>query len=156
MLKFVALGFVAAVVLAMMWVRLAPSKVEVWHNPDVPMMEPGEYSADGSHLVQRVFEGDATPTFVRLDQIIRATPRTTVLTGSVAEGRVTYITRTRWMGFPDYTTVTFRKSPIGDATTLQVFGRSRFGKSDMGVNKARIEGWLADLNASAPTGTPTE
>ena len=73
----------------------------------------------------------------RIDAIARATPRTTVLAGSVAEGRITYVTRSRLWGFPDYTTV----ERSGDRITL--FGRLRFGRGDMGVNRARIEGWLA-------------
>ena len=77
----------------------------------------------------------------RLDAIIRATPRTKVLAGAVAEGMITYVSRTRWMGFPDYTTVQ------RDGDVLKIYGRLRFGRSDLGVNKARVEGWLAALEA---------
>ncbi len=74
-----------------------------------------------------------------LDAIIRAEPRTHVLAGSVGEGMVTYVTRSKMFGFPDYTTVQQR----GD--TLAIHARLRYGKSDMGVNKARVERWLNAL-----------
>lgn len=75
----------------------------------------------------------------RLDAIIRATPRTTVLAGSVEEGMITYITRSALFGFPDYTTVR------QDGSQITLYGRLRIGKSDLGVNAKRIDGWLALL-----------
>jgi uncharacterized protein (DUF1499 family) len=52
---------------------------------------------------------------------------------------VTYVTRSRVMGFPDYTTV----RQAGDM--VEIYGRLRFGKSDLGVNAARIDRWLRRL-----------
>ena len=52
---------------------------------------------------------------------------------------ITYVTRSRVFGFPDYTTV----RQAGD--TLEIHGRLRFGESDMGVNAARVDGWLERL-----------
>lgn len=72
----------------------------------------------------------------RLDDIIRETPRTRIVAGSVEQGMVTYETRSAMFGFPDYTTVRRNGSRI------EIFGRLRFGASDLGVNAARIEGWL--------------
>jgi uncharacterized protein (DUF1499 family) len=80
-------------------------------------------------------EGD----LATLDRIIRDTPRTRWLAGSVQEGMVTYVTRSRVMGFPDYTTV----RQAGDM--VEIYGRLRFGKSDLGVNAARIDRWLRRL-----------
>jgi uncharacterized protein (DUF1499 family) len=85
--------------------------------------------------VMRVVPGD----LAALDGIIRAEPRTQVLAGSVEAGMVTYVTRSRVFGFPDYTTVAQR----GD--DLAIHARLRYGQSDMGVNKARVERWLTAL-----------
>jgi len=49
---------------------------------------------------------------------------------------ITYVTRSRVFGFPDYTTV--RQA----GPQLEIYGRLRFGRSDLGVNAARIDGWL--------------
>ena len=29
---------------------------------------------------------------------------------------------------------------------LEIYGRQRFGQSDMGTNKTRVDGWLAQLD----------
>jgi len=78
---------------------------------------------------------------VRLDAVALATPRTARLFGSVAEGMVTYVTRSVVMGFPDYTTVR------QDGDTLTIYARSRFGRSDLGVNRKRVQGWIDALQA---------
>ncbi|MEM9843514.1 MAG: DUF1499 domain-containing protein, partial [Pseudomonadota bacterium] len=83
---------------------------------------------------------EATPeTLAALDEIARATPRTTILAGSVEDGIVTYVTRSALMGFPDYTTVS-----LSDGA-LTLYARLRFGQSDLGVNAARLEAWLRAL-----------
>ena len=69
----------------------------------------------------------------RVDAHMRGLPRTHVLAGSVADGRVTYITRSRVFGFPDYTTLE------QDGDRLKAYARLRFGGSDLGVNATRLE-----------------
>ena len=114
----------------LLWIRFAPDDVARWHA--VPTV-----------AEDRDFEGGVMRSvpgaLAALDPIIRSEPRTRVLAGSVASGIVTYITRSKVMGFPDYTTVQQR----GD--TIFLYARLRYGKSDMGVNKARVERWLAAL-----------
>lgn len=127
LLLVLILGFAA-------YVRLAPSDPSRWHRP-VPDLALGDHPREGSFATVR--DGADPDALARIDAAARATPRTTVLAGSVAEGRITYVTRSRLWGFPDYTTV----EQSGDRITL--YGRLRFGRGDMGVNKARIEGWLA-------------
>lgn len=117
------------------WIRLAPSDPAVWHVD--PKVTADQDLAGG--VRRRIPAEDGT--FETLDRIILATPRTEVLTGSVEAGKVTYITRSQWMGFPDYTTV------MQNDDVLELHARLRFGQSDMGVNKARVEGWLARLSA---------
>ncbi|CUH80950.1 hypothetical protein TRM7557_03150 [Tritonibacter multivorans] len=113
------------------WVRLAPSDPARWHQPL-------EFTTDDTlpgGVQRRVDGGD----LAALDVIIRATPRTSVLAGSVAEGRVTYITRSLVWNFPDYTTVQQK----GD--DLLIFARLRFGGSDLGVNRKRVSRWLDQM-----------
>lgn len=117
------------------WIRFAPSDPAVWHVD--PKVTADQDLAGG---VRRRIPAD-DGTFAELDRIILATPRTEVLAGSVEEGMVTYVTRSQWMGFPDYTTV------MKDEDVLELYARLRFGQSDMGVNKARVEDWLDRLEA---------
>ena len=123
-------AIILIVVAGLAWIRLAPSDPAVWHVD--PKVTSDQDLAGG---VRRRIPATDT-TFQELDRIILATPRTEVLAGSVDDGMVTYVTRSQWMGFPDYTTVR------ATAPQLELYGRLRFGKSDMGVNAARLDRWL--------------
>ncbi|MCH2094229.1 MAG: DUF1499 domain-containing protein [Rhodobacteraceae bacterium] len=132
-MKFVVIALIASAILMLVYVRLAPSDPLRWHvDPNVTDNE------DMLGGVKRLVDGDAA-TLNRLDQIIRGTPRTDVLAGSVASDRITYVTRSRVVGFPDYATVALNDGQI------KVYSRLRFGSSDLGVNKTRVEGWLQAL-----------
>ena len=143
------LFLIALIVLVLgfaVWVRVAPSDPARWHRMNSPRGL-GELAGAGSFETRRVVEGDGAAALAALDGIARATPRTRVLAGSVEEGFVTYVTRSALWGFPDYTGVYLTQNdPAAEgATTLTIWGRLRFGQSDMGVNRARIEGWLGQM-----------
>ena len=144
-MKIIVLGLLGLFVAFAVYVRVAPTNTEVWHNPKLPVMVDGEYPRAVGFVSQSSLDGKGMKTLVRLDGIIRKTQRTTVLAGAVDVGKITYVTRSRVMGFPDYTTVTLSSRTPFEKSSLQVFGRLRFGQSDIGVNRARIEGWLTTL-----------
>jgi uncharacterized protein (DUF1499 family) len=123
----------AAVIALLAFIRFAPSEVTRWHVVT-------EASADKSFAsgVMRVVN-TGPDGLIRLNAIALATPRTKTLAGSVDEGMVTYVTRSLVFGFPDYTTV----QQVGDS--LIIYARLRFGRSDTGVNGARIEIWIDAL-----------
>lgn len=147
---FVLVGLGLAVVALAIYVRLAPVRAEVWHAIQLPVGPVGELATAGSFTVMRQVEGGAS-VLADLDQIITQTPRTVRVAGSVADGKVTYVTRSRVFGFPDYTSVAIAQSSDGsDMGTITIFGRLRFGQSDLGVNRARIQGWLAQLDEGRP------
>lgn len=124
---------------AVAWFRVAPSNPEQWHVSS-KTDQIGDYPRrDGFMTVRHVGE-NASDVMADLDEVVRATPRTTVLAGSLGEGMITYVTRSRVFGFPDYTTVVL----MGE--TLQINGRLRFGQSDLGVNRRRIDGWIAEIS----------
>ena len=133
LLKLAALAILIVVAGALAYVRLAPSDPARWH--EIP--EEITYRDLEGGAMRRV-DGD----LAALDTIIRDTPRTRVLAGSLEEGMVTYVTRSRVFGFPDYTTV----RQAGE--TLEIYGRLRFGSSDLGVNAARIDRWLERLQTA--------
>lgn len=129
--------FISIVLLAVLgvglYIRLAPHDAERWYRPIAE-------NSDADFKTGAVRVVDASPdTLARADRYMRALPRTRVLAGSVEEGRVTYITRSLIFGFPDYTTI---ETVDGK---LRAYARLRFGKSDMGVNRQRLEGLLAAL-----------
>ncbi|WP_254903703.1 DUF1499 domain-containing protein [Roseovarius halotolerans] len=129
-------GFCMVVLLAlgaMAYVRLAPSDPARWHRMPDNLSE-GDFSQGAVRVVDAGEDGLA-----RLDRIIRDTARSEPLAGSVEQGIITYISRSRIFGFPDYTTLRQRDG------RLELYARARFGKSDLGVNAARLDRWLEAL-----------
>lgn len=71
-------------------------------------------------------------------------PRLTVLRQDAALRQLDIEQRSLLIGYPD--TVTVRFVPLqGSRSTLAVYSRSHYGRSDFGVNRERVEGWLNDL-----------
>ncbi|MCG7518050.1 DUF1499 domain-containing protein [Ruegeria sp. Ofav3-42] len=133
-MKMIALWLVVGIVVpGAAYIRLAPSDPAKWHVAPV-----GDQDRDLEGGAFRVVE-TGPDGLSRLDAFARETARTSVLAGSVDEGMITYVTRTKVIGFPDYTTVQ------QDGDTLRIYARLRFGRSDFGVNRARVDGWLALL-----------
>ena len=75
-----------------------------------------------------------------------AQPRVTLLAESEDGLRLDYVQRSARFRFPDIITVRFiALSPA--ESTLAVYSRSLYGRSDFGVNRERIESWLELLRA---------
>nr|WP_110570897.1 DUF1499 domain-containing protein [Yoonia vestfoldensis] len=123
---------------AMAYVRLAPTDVARWHQLG-PVDGPGDVAAPGGYRAVRMITADAPQVLAAIEAIARATPRTSLIAGSVAEGMMTFQTRSLVWGFPDHTTVAVQDDQ------LVIDGRLRFGESDMGVNRTRVQDWLDQL-----------
>jgi hypothetical protein len=129
--------FLALVVLAFAmlffatYVRLAPSNPDVWHVAPVANGAAGEIQTQSNGATLLL----STATLAQIDAVAMASPRTKRLAGSLDEGRITWITRSAIWGFPDYTTAE------ATAEGIKIHARLRFGKSDLGVNAARLRDW---------------
>lgn len=151
MIKLILLVVVALAIVLAAYIRLAPTDPARWHEDPRLVSRP---TTPNFHLI-RMVGGDAMPQVFqlspaelarRIDEVARQ-DGAYLIAGSVASGHMTYLTRTRIMGFPDYTTVLIE--PAGQGSMLLVFARARFGHSDMGNNRARVERWLTALEARA-------
>ncbi|MCC6002349.1 MAG: DUF1499 domain-containing protein [Pararhodobacter sp.] len=121
-----------------LWVRLAPHDPAVWHVDPAATPDPAS-----PNFARRTVESPLPPNAVRahIDRAARA-EGATLLAGD--EMHFTYVARTRLMRYPDL--VSFRLIPVdGGGTRLMALSRARFGHSDMGVNAARLDRWLAGV-----------
>ncbi|MEL7213337.1 MAG: DUF1499 domain-containing protein [Pseudomonadota bacterium] len=135
-----------AILIGLAYIRLAPSNREAWHtDPLRPQPQIGHFLVrpEGGDLESPVYSDSPVDLLTRFDAVAVAEPRTQRLAGSPEEGRMTYITRSRIIGFPDYTTV--QAAPVPGGTALVIHARLRFGRSDLGVNAARVTRWLDAL-----------
>lgn len=71
-------------------------------------------------------------------------PRVSAANADDAAMQYDFVQRSALMRFPD--TITVRFIPMGeDQSTLAIYSRSKYGYSDLGVNKERIDHWLDQL-----------
>jgi len=137
-LTVVIIAIMLLVLVGMASVRFATIDPAAWHQRPVGNA-PGDRSETGGFLAVRQMTASPEQVLKGLEVAALATPRTTLIAGSVAEGMMTFQTRSAFWGFPDYTTITVE----GDL--LIIYGRLRFGRSDLGVNRARIIAWLQTI-----------
>jgi uncharacterized protein (DUF1499 family) len=142
--RMVSLYVLIAVVVVMMgYVRFAPSDQSIWHQ------DPETITSTGKPNEHRLI-GDAAPVYdlpaQKLLELVHSAfqnePRITVIAGHPNELMLTYVERSLIMGYPDYITV--KATSINpNQSKLMMYSRSRFGYSDLGVNKRRIGEWVA-------------
>lgn len=100
---------------------------------------------EGSASFLYLSENKPESLWDNISSVVLSTPRTQKIAGSEKSGMITYVTRTRVFGFPDYTTILVSQN--AEKTQVRMFGRLRFGRSDFGVNAARLKGWVLALKA---------
>lgn len=145
-MRAILILILGAVALFALWVRFAPARAERWHTDPwnaVTGRLGGVALRPGGDIESPVYDMTPQALLTQLDAVAMTTPRTIRLAGSVEEGRITYETRSKLWQFPDYTTV--EAIPAEGGAALIMDARLRFGKGDMGVNRARVEHWLRQL-----------
>ncbi len=108
------------------------------------------------HAESRLFDVPVERLRAAWRKVVAARPRVTLLTED-ADGRLAdYIQRSAHFRFPDVITVRFI-AVSASRSTLAIYSRSLYGRSDLGVNRARVEAWVIRLRASleSAAGCPT-
>lgn len=153
----VAIVAVLAVGLAA-FTRSADVNAEDWHvdpttapptgNPNwyrlTPDSAPAERDAERDGTAP-VFTADVAALSAAFDAVALADDRVEVISGSAADGLVTYMQRSAFFGFPDFVSVTFVE--VSGGSSLAIFSRARDGKSDLGVNEKRVTRWVEATTA---------
>ena len=134
-------------------IRRASDDPAEWHLDPLTAPTPSTPNSYRIAPVGESIDRDAdAPTFSvsvadladAFDAVALGDDRVEVLAGSASDGFVTYVQRSAFFAFPDYVSVRFIEAD-GGGSTLAVFSRSRYGKSDLGVNKKRVTRWLEQL-----------
>jgi uncharacterized protein (DUF1499 family) len=84
-----------------------------------------------------------------LHRIAATEPRTSLLADWPERRQAQWVARSRWMNYPDVIAAEAVERPGG--ASLRLYSRSLVGWSDLGVNRARLERWIAGLRAAAGT-----
>ncbi len=157
MLKFFGYALLAILLLAiglLLYVRFAGHDPAVWHvdpvsapTPETPnsyrVVQPGSPVPE-SGRESPLFAATPSELMAAFEAHALAQPDTIRLAGSSEEGFTTFVQRTPLVKYPDYISV--RAVSVGEGqSALVILSRSRYGQSDLGVNKARIDAWLDAL-----------
>ncbi|WP_069299477.1 DUF1499 domain-containing protein [Neptunicoccus sediminis] len=139
---------IAGIVAALIWFRFAPSDPATWHKDPASVektAKPNQFlMRDGSDAPAEVFDMPPAELASAFHKVAMAQPRVSVLAEADNDYWITYVQRSKLMGYPDYISV--RIGPVANGkSALLVYSRSRFGRSDLGVNKARVKNWTNAL-----------
>jgi uncharacterized protein (DUF1499 family) len=117
-------------------------------SPNQALVLPAGFASTAEpHVTSPVFPVPAE----RLVELVRETalaqPRTKLIASHAAKRQMTFVQRSALFRFPDY--VTIEAMPAGEGQSAAAFySRSRYGYSDLGVNRKRVQAWLAALEAA--------
>ncbi|MEM1313127.1 MAG: DUF1499 domain-containing protein [Pseudomonadota bacterium] len=130
------------------WVRVAPVDAAAEHvdpltvtraaNPNNVLLGPA--GTDGADREAAVWMATPEALMAAFDAAALAAERTERIAGSVEDLHATYLQRSALMAYPDMVSV--KALPAGEGATLAIYSRSRFGRSDLGVNDKRVSAWL--------------
>ncbi|MEO1329023.1 MAG: DUF1499 domain-containing protein [Pseudomonadota bacterium] len=115
---------------------------------------PGVETAGAPTLEGPVYAATAEQVLAQLDAVAAAEPRVERLVAGPAERA--YVQRSALVAFPDLISaavVDLSGDAAAPRTGLVLYARSVYGRSDLGVNRARLERWIAALDgrlAKAP------
>jgi len=97
------------------------------------------------HAIAKTYSADPQKLEDTFADVALAEPRVT--RKQADDGQREFVQRSALMRFPD--TITFEAIDLGNGTsTLAIYSRSKVGHSDLGVNKKRIDDWLAKLDGA--------
>lgn len=94
------------------------------------------------------FSGTADEVLTTFTRIATREWGVSLVQGDAEEGMVTLVTRSRLVGFRDY--VTAKVVDEAGEAKLALFARPRMNVYDWGVNKKRLDRWLAKMEQAFP------
>ncbi len=114
-------------------------------TPNYFLACPENYCATKPDRITHAYAVNSVTLQTTWSELVLRQPRTKVLREDLANQQIDYQQRSRFFRFPDFITVQFISlSP--HSSTLAIFSRSKYGHSDLGVNRQRIETWLRLLD----------
>jgi hypothetical protein len=112
---------------------------------------PPDYCAAPADATTSLYRVPALRLVAIARDVLAAQPRMTILRDgpldSEGGGRLVAVQRSLVFRFPD--TIWIEIAPRGEQASLAIFSRSAYGRSDFGVNRARVERLLAAIDAAA-------
>lgn len=117
-------------------------------TPNTALAAPAGFSP-APDVITPPYALQAGRLFALIQDIAASQPRTYAAATYPDELQAHYVARSAVFNFPDLIMVqVVRSGP--DSSNLIVYSRSVYGQSDLGVNRKRLDTWLAALKAKLP------
>ena len=111
-------------------------------TPNTCLLTPTTAPGSG-HLHRDPFPVAPQAAFDAIRAVAAAQPRTYPLADYRDRLQAQWVVRSRLMNYPDI--IIAECAPSGGGTGLWLYSRSLLGRSDFGVNRARVLAWLGDF-----------
>ncbi|MDR3536904.1 MAG: DUF1499 domain-containing protein [Acetobacteraceae bacterium] len=122
------------------------ARIERPATPNTALAAPAGFQPPPD-LVTPVYQVPAQQLYDAIRAVAAGQPRSFIAAEYPDRRQSHYVVRSAMFNFPDL--VTIEAMPAGPAASrLFVYSRSVFGRSDLGVNRARVVAWLAALDRS--------
>jgi uncharacterized protein (DUF1499 family) len=115
-------------------------------SPNRYIVLPANFSTAAADAESPIFEVPIETLEAVALAVIRAQPRVTEVAADPDDRQYAFVQRTAILRFPDTVTIRFLDLGAG-RSSLAMFSRSKFGRSDLGANRARVESWLAAIRS---------
>ncbi len=136
------LYIVVFVVIALLILRFLPVDVEAFHvDPAEPDPQRSEVRLIGREAPR--YAATASEVLEAFVAIATADPGVRLVEGSIDEGMITFVARSKVLGFRDFITV--KAVDEAEGAKLAVLARPRINGYDWGVNAARLDRWLQEM-----------
>ncbi len=110
-------------------------------TPNYYLICPTDYCSVTPNKIAPIFHESLQIVQKKWNEIISKQPRIQLLYSNRQQNTMTYIQRSKLFRFPDYIYVRLI-ALSNDQTTIALYSRSKYGHSDFGVNKKRLQQWL--------------
>ena len=105
-----------------------------------------EFCAAPADVPAPVFARPFGDVFLSIQDAVVHEPGLEQVDADAGQGTLRFVQRSRLLGFPD--TINVKVVPTKEGgTAVLLYSRSQIGRSDMGVNRARIERWIRMIAA---------
>jgi uncharacterized protein (DUF1499 family) len=118
--------------------------LEPSQNPNWFLVCPPRLCGTSANADSPIFDVPVDRLRSRWLEVVAAQPRVVPLVENGGGLQLDYVQRSARFRFPDIVTVRFIIIPPS-RSTLALYSRAVYGKDDLGVNRERIEAWLALL-----------
>ncbi len=124
--------------------RVDFASLQLTENPNQYLMCPIGICTAPAHAESALYDMSMEDLRARWEAVLAGEPRVVVLERDRIGQQIDYVHRSARFRFPDVITVRFIALPE-DRSTIAIYSRSVYGKSDFGVNRERIEAWVKAL-----------